>query len=63
MRAGHPDHHRVLKEEAIEAQDFERAASFRDEEKRLDAERSEKESSWRQAEGEAESGGTKQEDA
>jgi ATP-dependent Clp protease ATP-binding subunit ClpC len=40
------------KESAIEAQDFERAAGFRDEEKRLMAERSEKESLWREAEGE-----------
>jgi ATP-dependent Clp protease ATP-binding subunit ClpC len=41
------------KEEAIEAQDFEKAAGFRDEEKRLMTERSEKETEWRAAEGEA----------
>jgi ATP-dependent Clp protease ATP-binding subunit ClpC len=44
---------RRQKEDAIEAQDFERAAAFRDDEKRLIAERSEKETSWREAEGEA----------
>jgi ATP-dependent Clp protease ATP-binding subunit ClpC len=44
---------RRQKEEAIEAQDFERAAGFRDEEKRLMVERSEKEDLWREAEGEA----------
>jgi ATP-dependent Clp protease ATP-binding subunit ClpC len=44
---------RMKKEEAIEAQDFERAAGFRDEEKRLTAERAEKETEWRAAEGEA----------
>ncbi len=44
---------RRKKEDSIEAQDFERAAGFRDEEKRLMAERSEKESQWREAEGEA----------
>ncbi|HEV2756993.1 MAG TPA: ATP-dependent Clp protease ATP-binding subunit [Actinomycetota bacterium] len=44
---------RRSKEDAIEAQDFERAAAFRDDEKRLIAERSEKETSWRAAEGEA----------
>ncbi|MEA2434316.1 MAG: ATP-dependent Clp protease ATP-binding subunit ClpC [Actinomycetota bacterium] len=41
------------KEEAIEQQDFETAASHRDEEKRLTAERSEKETEWRAAEGSA----------
>jgi ATP-dependent Clp protease ATP-binding subunit ClpC len=44
---------RMKKEEAIEAQDFERAAGFRDEEKRLAVERNEKETEWRAAEGEA----------
>jgi ATP-dependent Clp protease ATP-binding subunit ClpC len=44
---------RRSKEDAIEAQDFERAAAFRDDEKRLIAERSEKETTWRAAEGEA----------
>jgi len=44
---------RRKKEDAIEAQDFERAASFRDEEKRLMGERSEREAEWREAEGEA----------
>jgi ATP-dependent Clp protease ATP-binding subunit ClpC len=44
---------RRKKEEAIEAQDFERAAAFRDDEKRLTAERSERESEWREAEGSA----------
>jgi ATP-dependent Clp protease ATP-binding subunit ClpC len=44
---------RRKKEESIEAQDFERAAGFRDEEKRLTAERTEKETEWRAAEGEA----------
>jgi ATP-dependent Clp protease ATP-binding subunit ClpC len=44
---------RRKKEEAIEAQDFERAASFRDEEKRLMGEKAEKETEWREAEGEA----------
>ncbi len=43
---------RRKKEEAIEAQDFERAASFRDEEKRLISDRSEREDEWRAAEGE-----------
>ncbi|HVF52055.1 MAG TPA: ATP-dependent Clp protease ATP-binding subunit [Actinomycetota bacterium] len=43
---------RSKKEAAIEAQDFEKAAGFRDEEKRLMAERSEKETTWRAAEGE-----------
>ncbi|MFN2389522.1 MAG: ATP-dependent Clp protease ATP-binding subunit [Actinomycetota bacterium] len=38
---------RSQKEQAIEAQDFERAAGFRDDEKRLLAERSEKETDWR----------------
>ncbi|MGH2808335.1 MAG: ATP-dependent Clp protease ATP-binding subunit [Actinomycetota bacterium] len=42
---------RRKKEEAIEAQDFERAASFRDEEKRLTAERDAREDEWRAAEG------------
>ncbi|MDQ3877807.1 MAG: ATP-dependent Clp protease ATP-binding subunit, partial [Actinomycetota bacterium] len=41
------------KEDAIEAQDFERAAGFRDEEKRLTAERADKEAEWRLSEGEA----------
>ncbi len=44
---------RRKKEEAIEAQDFERAASFRDEEKRMTTERGERESEWREAEGSA----------
>jgi ATP-dependent Clp protease ATP-binding subunit ClpC len=44
---------RRKKEEAIEAQDFETAASHRDEEKRLTAERDEREDEWRQAEGSA----------
>jgi ATP-dependent Clp protease ATP-binding subunit ClpC len=44
---------RRKKEEAIEAQDFERAAGFRDEEKRLTAQRDEKETEWRAAEGQA----------
>jgi ATP-dependent Clp protease ATP-binding subunit ClpC len=44
---------RRKKEEAIEAQDFERAAAFRDDEKRLTAERSERETEWREAEGSA----------
>ncbi|HYP22931.1 MAG TPA: ATP-dependent Clp protease ATP-binding subunit, partial [Actinomycetota bacterium] len=44
---------RRAKEDAIEAQDFERAAAFRDDEKRLIAERAEKETTWRAAEGEA----------
>ena len=44
---------RRKKEEAIEAQDFEKAASFRDEEKRLTEERSERETEWREAEGSA----------
>ncbi|HJR44184.1 MAG TPA: ATP-dependent Clp protease ATP-binding subunit [Actinomycetota bacterium] len=44
---------RRKKEEAIEAQDFERAAAFRDDEKRLTTERSERESEWREAEGSA----------
>jgi ATP-dependent Clp protease ATP-binding subunit ClpC len=44
---------RRKKEDAIEAQDFEKAAGFRDEEKRLMSERSEKETEWRAAEGEA----------
>src|ERR687896_233359 len=42
---------RRQKEEAIEAQDFETAARFRDEEKRLTAERDEREDEWRTAEG------------
>src|SRR5918999_284892 len=42
---------RRSKEGAIEAQDFERAASFRDEEKRFMEERSFKEQEWRTAEG------------
>ncbi len=44
---------RRLKEQAIEAQDFETAAEHRDEEKRLMSERAERESEWRAAEGEA----------
>ena len=44
---------RHAKEEAIEAQDYERAASLRDDEKRLMQERSEKELEWRSADGEA----------
>ena len=44
---------RRRKEEAIEAQDFEKAAGFRDEEKRLTEERSERETEWREAEGSA----------
>ncbi|HEX2294374.1 MAG TPA: Clp protease N-terminal domain-containing protein, partial [Actinomycetota bacterium] len=40
---------RRAKEDAIEAQDFERAAAFRDDEKRLIAERAEKETTWRAA--------------
>ncbi|MDP9068488.1 MAG: ATP-dependent Clp protease ATP-binding subunit [Actinomycetota bacterium] len=44
---------RRKKEEAIEAQDFERAAAFRDDEKRLTTERSARESEWREAEGSA----------
>jgi ATP-dependent Clp protease ATP-binding subunit ClpC len=43
---------RRQKEQAIEEQDFERAARFRDEEKRLAAERSEKEDEWRAQAGE-----------
>jgi ATP-dependent Clp protease ATP-binding subunit ClpC len=43
---------RRQKEESIEAQDFERAAGFRDDEKRLMAEKSEKEIDWRSAQGE-----------
>ena len=44
---------RSKKEQAIEAQDFERAKEFREEEVRLMAERSEKETEWKAAEGEA----------
>jgi ATP-dependent Clp protease ATP-binding subunit ClpC len=44
---------RAEKEQAIEAQDFERAAGFRDDEKRLVEERSNKESEWRSEEGQA----------
>ena len=44
---------RVKKEQAIEEQDFERAAAYRDEEKRLMDDRSEKELQWRVKEGEA----------
>ncbi len=44
---------RRKKEDAIEAQDFETAARFRDEEKRFSAERAEKESDWQEAEGSA----------
>ncbi|CAN5739394.1 ATP-dependent Clp protease ATP-binding subunit [soil metagenome] len=40
------------KEDAIEQQDFERAAGFRDEEKRLVDERSDKETRWRTEQGE-----------
>jgi ATP-dependent Clp protease ATP-binding subunit ClpC len=43
---------RRQKEESIEAQDFERAAGFRDDEKRLMAEKAEKEIDWRSAQGE-----------
>ncbi|MDP9223766.1 MAG: ATP-dependent Clp protease ATP-binding subunit, partial [Actinomycetota bacterium] len=43
---------RRQKEESIEAQDFERAAGFRDDEKRLMTEKSEKEIDWRSAQGE-----------
>ena len=43
---------RRQKETAIEEQDFERAARFRDDEKRLAAERSEKEDEWRSQAGE-----------
>jgi len=42
---------RRKKEEAIEQQDFERAARFRDDEKRLMEERSAKESEWRTEQG------------
>jgi ATP-dependent Clp protease ATP-binding subunit ClpC len=41
-----------LKEQAIEAQDFEKAAKFRDDEKRLIDQRAEKETEWKSAEGE-----------
>jgi ATP-dependent Clp protease ATP-binding subunit ClpC len=44
---------RRKKEDAIEAQDFETAARFRDEEKRFSAERAEKETEWQEAEGSA----------
>jgi ATP-dependent Clp protease ATP-binding subunit ClpC len=44
---------RRKKEQSIEAQDFEQAASFRDDEKRLMGERAQKETEWRAAEGEA----------
>ena len=44
---------RSQKEQTIEAQDFERAAAFRDEEKRLMEERALKESEWRMEEGQA----------
>ncbi|MPZ71058.1 MAG: AAA domain-containing protein, partial [Actinobacteria bacterium] len=44
---------RRKKEEAIEQQDFERAASFRDEEKTLMEERSLKESEWKTEQGDA----------
>ena len=44
---------RSKKEQAIEAQDFERAKEFREEEVTLMAERSEKETEWKAAEGEA----------
>ena len=43
---------RRQKEQAIEEQDFERAARFRDDEKRLAAERAEKEDEWRTQAGE-----------
>ena len=42
---------RRKKEDSIEAQDFERAAGFRDDEKRLIEERKEREHEWREAEG------------
>ena len=42
---------RRKKEDSIEAQDFERAAAFRDDEKRLMEERKEREHEWREAEG------------
>ena len=42
---------RRQKEDSIEAQDFERAAGFRDDEKRLMEERKEREHEWREAEG------------
>src|ERR671918_103873 len=41
---------RRQKEDSIEAQDFERAAGYRDDEKRLTEERKERESEWREAE-------------
>jgi ATP-dependent Clp protease ATP-binding subunit ClpC len=41
---------RRQKEDSIEAQDFERAAGYRDDEKRLMEERKERESEWREAE-------------
>jgi ATP-dependent Clp protease ATP-binding subunit ClpC len=44
---------RVKKEQAIEHQDFERAAAFRDEEKRLMEDRSRQETQWRAKEGES----------
>ncbi len=44
---------RSQKEQTIEAQDFERAAAFRDEEKRLMEDRALKESEWRMEEGQA----------
>jgi ATP-dependent Clp protease ATP-binding subunit ClpC len=44
---------RSKKEQAIEAQDFERAKQFREEEVALVAERGEKETEWKAAEGEA----------
>jgi len=44
---------RSQKEKTIEAQDFERAAAFRDEEKRLMEERALKETEWRMEEGQA----------
>lgn len=46
---------RRAKEAAIDAQDFEKAANLRDEEKRLTEERSEKESEWRQGEDKSQS--------
>ncbi|EWS80577.1 peptidase [Brachybacterium phenoliresistens] len=44
---------RKRKEEAIDGQDFEKAASLRDEEQRLKAERAEKDSAWRHGENDA----------
>src|SRR5699024_5755157 len=44
---------RKRKEEAIDGQDFERAASLRDEEQKLKSERDEKETAWRHGESDA----------